>query len=70
MNNQKVNGHLVLNSNFTTEFVEEIEKTKVHAAITENQPCPKCKQGLIIKGKTAFGCNRFKEGCDFRVPFS
>jgi DNA topoisomerase-3 len=70
INNQKVNGHLVLNSNFTTEFVEELEKTKVPAAITENQPCPKCKQGLIIKGKTAFGCNRFKEGCDFRVPFS
>jgi len=69
INNQKVNGHLILNSNFVTEFVEEQEKTKAPVAIAENQPCPKCKQGKIIKGKTAFGCNRFKEGCDFRVSF-
>jgi len=69
IDNQKVNGHLILNANFATEFVEEQEKTKAPAAIAENQSCPKCKQGLIIKGKTAFGCNRFREGCDFRVSF-
>ena len=69
INHQKVNGHLILNSNFIAEFVEEQEKPKTPVAITENQACPKCKQGLIIKGKTAFGCNRFKEECDFRVPF-
>lgn len=67
INNKKVNGHLILNSNFTVEFVEEIEKTK--SIVTENQTCPKCKQGKIIRGKTAFGCNRFKEGCDFKVLF-
>jgi DNA topoisomerase-3 len=27
--------------------------------------CPKCKTGNIIKGKRAFGCSRYKEGCDF-----
>ncbi len=72
INNKKVNGHLILNSNFLVEFVEDIEKPKppVKNSITENQTCPKCKQGTIIKGKTAFGCNRFKEGCDFRVNFS
>lgn len=69
INSKKANGHLILNSNFVVEFVEEQEKTKAPATIAENQPCPKCKQGLIIKGKTAFGCNRFREGCDFRVPF-
>jgi DNA topoisomerase-3 len=31
--------------------------------------CPKCHKGHIIKGKTAYGCSRWKEGCDFRVPF-
>ncbi len=42
---------------------------------TQNQdewiglPCPKCKQGHIIKGKTAYGCSRWKEGCDWRMPF-
>ena len=47
--------------------VSESKKQKIE--ISENQVCPKCKQGTIIKGKTAFGCNRYKEGCDFREPF-
>ena len=33
------------------------------------QPCPECGQGTIIKGKTAYGCSRWKEGCTFRKPF-
>ena len=32
-------------------------------------PCPLCKEGHIIKGKTAYGCSRWKEGCTFRKPF-
>ena len=75
VNNKKVNGHLILKSNFETEFVEEnatqmTSRASVADTIKENQPCPKCKQGLIIKGKTAFGCNRFREGCDFRAPLT
>ncbi len=31
--------------------------------------CPKCKKGKILKGKTAFGCSNFKNGCDFKLPF-
>jgi len=31
--------------------------------------CPVCGQGRIIKGKTAYGCSRWKEGCSFRLPF-
>ena len=31
--------------------------------------CPKCKNGHILKGKTAYGCSDFKNGCDFRYPF-
>lgn len=33
------------------------------------QPCPVCGHGTIIKGKTAYGCSRWKEGCTFRRPF-
>lgn len=33
-------------------------------------PCPICKQGVIIKGKVAYGCSRWKEGCQFRLPFN
>ena len=32
-------------------------------------PCPKCHQGHLIKGKTAYGCSRWREGCDYRQPF-
>lgn len=33
------------------------------------QPCPLCGRGLIIKGKAAYGCSRWKEGCTYRLPF-
>ena len=33
------------------------------------QPCPICHQGTIIKGRTAYGCSRWKEGCNYRQPF-
>jgi DNA topoisomerase-3 len=29
--------------------------------------CPKCGQGRVIEGRRGFGCNRFREGCDFVV---
>ncbi len=32
--------------------------------------CPKCGVGKVIKGKTAYGCSRWKEGCDWRKPFA
>ena len=32
--------------------------------------CPICGQGIIIKGKTAYGCSRWKEGCTYRAYFS
>ncbi|MEB2782136.1 hypothetical protein U3A58_17220 [Algoriphagus sp. C2-6-M1] len=31
--------------------------------------CPLCKKGRIIRGKTAYGCSAYKEGCDFRYAF-
>ena len=69
INNKKINGHLILNTNFNIEIKEEVEKIKVPVSISENQICPKCNMGKILKGKTAWGCNRFKEGCDYRIPF-
>ena len=33
------------------------------------QACPVCGKGHIIKGKTAYGCDRWREGCTFRLPF-
>lgn len=31
--------------------------------------CPLCGKGIIIKGKTAYGCSEWKNGCTFRQVF-
>jgi DNA topoisomerase-3 len=33
------------------------------------QPCPLCGKGHIIKGKTAYGCSEWRNGCGWRQPF-
>ena len=33
------------------------------------QPCPLCGKGHIIKGKTAYGCSEWRNGCAYRKPF-
>lgn len=33
------------------------------------KPCPVCGKGTIIKGKTAYGCSEWKNGCTFRKNF-
>lgn len=36
----------------------------------EQIACPVCGSGHIVKGHTAYGCSRFKEGCRLLIPFS
>lgn len=31
--------------------------------------CPLCGKGRMIKGRTAIGCNAYKQGCTFVIPF-
>ncbi len=33
------------------------------------QPCPLCGKGYVIKGKTAYGCSEWRNGCTYRKPF-
>lgn len=33
------------------------------------KPCPVCGKGNVIKGKTAYGCSEWKNGCTFRKEF-
>ena len=33
------------------------------------KPCPLCGKGTIIKGKAAYGCSEWKNGCTYRKPF-
>lgn len=35
----------------------------------EGQVCPLCGKGTVIKGKTAYGCSEWKNGCTFRQAF-
>ena len=37
--------------------------------IRVGSPCPVCGEGKVIKGNTAYGCSRWREGCTFRKPF-
>lgn len=53
-----------------TIAVAPVKKKAVKSTQTvEGQQCPKCTDGELIKGKSAFGCSRHKEGCDFLIPF-
>ncbi|WP_423127610.1 type IA DNA topoisomerase [Gaoshiqia sp. Z1-71] len=58
--NIKLDGQLVLT---------EDHRIHLQAEIKDEPGCPKCGNGKILKGKTAWGCSNFKGGCDFRVPF-
>ena len=31
--------------------------------------CPICGKGDVVKGRTAYGCSAWQEGCNFRLPF-
>ena len=32
--------------------------------------CPLCKKGTILRGKTAYGCSEYKNGCTFRLDYA
>ena len=36
----------------------------------EDIPCPVCGKGHLVKGKTAFGCSEYKNGCHTVLPFT
>ena len=45
------------------------EKKPRKKVVREGSTCPECGKGKVIKGNTAYGCSRWKEGCTFRKPF-
>ena len=44
-------------------------KSSKKTEIKEGAPCPKCGKGVILKGRMAYGCSLWREGCDWRQPF-
>lgn len=37
--------------------------------IRAGSKCPECGEGKVLKGHTAYGCSRWREGCNWRKPF-
>lgn len=57
-------------ANNSTETNPAIEAPpQVIANEPTGQVCPLCGKGTIIKGRTAYGCSRWREGCNYRLPF-
>lgn len=69
------------NTSSRIEVAQEEEKKKSAATKKAKTPrapritsleqivCPTCGKGHIIKGRTAYGCSAYKEGCTLRLPF-
>ncbi len=81
-NGNKLTGKLRFNSDFNLVFELKPETTgnfkskskkaaqsPKSSAKKDTIPCPKCQSGKVIRGKTAYGCTRWKEGCDFRFDY-
>jgi len=77
-NGKKINGRL----RFDKEYALVLEPKTAPARKAKAAPqcrdamhcvstlrCPRCSEGKVVKGKTAYGCSRWREGCDFRFPF-
>ena len=48
----------------TIEVVREVKADQTGTT------CPLCKQGRIIRGRTRYGCSRWREGCTYAAPFA
>ena len=57
---EKVEGNIVLNEAFDMKLLETQKVVWT---------CPLCGIGTVVKGKSAYGCNNFKNGCRLRLPF-
>ena len=56
--------------NSTSSSVESNGEAKPKRKIIRaGSKCPQCGEGKVIKGHTAYGCSRWKEGCNWRKPF-
>lgn len=51
------------------ESPKPIKKERKKRKETPMLQCPRCKKGKILRGKTAYGCSEFKDGCTFRLDY-
>jgi len=62
-----VEGLLRFDENYKLVLEPKKEKQK---PVPETIVCPKCQQGTIAKGQTAYGCTKYSKGCDFLLTFN
>ncbi len=69
-NAQKKRADTAAKSARSTTNVAPLAQTEAPqlSTLREGDTCPLCHQGRIVKGKTAYGCSRWKQGCTFREP--
>lgn len=46
-----------------------LPEKKANPTALKDITCPKCKNGTLLKGTSAYGCSAYASGCDFRLPF-
>ena len=66
------------NQNASTSSTQNQSKSSSSPSRTSGLPatehpvglvCPQCSQGRLIRGRSAWGCNRYREGCRFTFAF-
>ncbi|MDX5442307.1 MAG: DNA topoisomerase 3 [Hymenobacteraceae bacterium] len=62
---QKFDAVLMLSPENQVVFEKTVQKQEVDPF----EKCPRCGEGKIVKGKSAYGCIRFREGCNVLIPF-
>lgn len=48
---------------------EVVQEMRYHSSETDRFLCPQCQKGHLVKGKRAYGCSRWKDGCDYVISF-
>ena len=71
LNDEKVEGLIRFDDSFNLKLEPKIKPvaTTQTAANKDTISCPKCKEGTVLKGKSAYGCSNYKSGCDFVFTF-
>ncbi len=61
-------GKIVIEENDDKE-VKTKPKAKPTAKSAKELKCPRCAEGTMIKGKSAWGCSAYASGCKTLIPF-
>jgi len=71
LNDEKVEGLIRFDDSFNLKLEPKIKPVSTTQTVANKDTisCPKCKEGTVLKGKSAYGCSNYKSGCDFVFTF-